>query len=479
MTDLGPIDVRGGAIRITFWQKVRNWLASKGWRSFKMLLHSPFGMITTVLLGGGWATWMMISRWIVILTAVGAIFGLVAWKKRAPYSFDQHVRYKWRGLWRGWLVYRLRWGRIMKRSEVPHNKGNRFPLMTGFSSTRWADYAEFNMLDGQRKGDYQPVADRMNTTIKGLGATIFEVPEKHAKRLRIEVLVRDPLIENARIPQRPTLANPLPRQGVDVATTDTGERYLLRLLGQNTLIAAESGMGKGGAFWSIVDGHHPAMELGLVKWWGIDNKGQELRQGRHLFDRLIEGGTARDACHMVEDVVDFLKDRQKRVGERFVTPTTEEYLLALGIDELAALSAWVTDYKLRRRLADGMSIILSQDRSACVAVVGMIQDPSKELLPQRGLYQNIIAGRIDGSLVGHVFKDRDAYIHGARCPDIPRSTPGVFYAEAEGRQGFPRIRFRYRSDDEIEMLPPTAAIVAQQPTKVVPRRVPRFGGFDV
>jgi S-DNA-T family DNA segregation ATPase FtsK/SpoIIIE len=334
------------------------------------------------------------------------------------------------------------------------------------------------MLDGQRIGDYQPVADRMNTTIKGLGATVFPVPEKHSKRLRIEVLARDPLIENARIPQRPAISNPLPRIGVDVATTDAGEAYLLRLLGQNTLIASESGMGKGGAFWSIMDAHHPAMEAGLVKFWGIDNKGQEFEMGKHLFDRCVIGGTARDACHMVEDTVDFMRDRQKRVGERFLTPTVDEFLLGLGIDELAALSAWVTDYKLRRRIADAMSLLLSQDRSCCIALLGMLQDPSKETLPQRGLYQNVIAGRIPGSLVGGVFKDKDAYLKGAKCPDIPRSTPGVFYAEAERRPGYPRIRFRYREDEEIQMWEPVAPIAVEPPKRKELRRVPRFGGFD-
>lgn len=477
MSDIGPIDTRGGKVRIGVGHKIAAWFASKGWRSFKMLLHSPFGLVCSLLISGGWVTWAVLSRWVVIASAIAGLVALASWRKRAPYSFDRHVKQTLRGLWRGWLIYRWRWGRIMKRSEVPHNKGNRFPLMTRFRSTEFADYAEFDMLDGQRKGDYQPVADRMNTTIKGLGATVLPVPEKHAKRLRIEVLVRDPLIENARVPVRPPITEPLPRRGVDVATIETGDPFLLRLLGQNTLIGAESGMGKGGAFWSIVDGHHPALESGLMIMWGIDNKGQELRQGKHLFARLVDGGTALDACHMTEDALDFLRDRRSRVGDRFLTPTLDEPLLVLAIDELAALSAWVTDPKIKRRLATAMGLLLSQDRSGCVSVLGMLQDPSKDVLPQRGLYQNVIAGRIPGSLVGGIFKDKDAYLKGAKCPDIPRSTPGVFYAEVEGREGYPRIRFRWRTDEDIELLPPVAPIIIQPSEPRIYRRVPRFGGF--
>jgi len=210
MTDIGPIDTRGGKIKISLRHKLTWWFASKGYRSLKMLLHSPFGLASAALLAGGWVTWMLVSRWVVIMTAALALVGLLQWRKRSPYTFQRYVRQTLRGLWRGWLIYRLRWGRIMKRSQVPMNHGTKFPWLARFWSTRWADYAEFDMRDGQRIGDYQPVADRMNTTIKGLGATVYPVPEKHSKRLRIEVLARDPLIENQRVPQRPPISSPLP-----------------------------------------------------------------------------------------------------------------------------------------------------------------------------------------------------------------------------------------------------------------------------
>jgi S-DNA-T family DNA segregation ATPase FtsK/SpoIIIE len=52
------------------------------------------------------------------------------------------------------------------------------------------------------------------------------------------------------------------------------------------------------------------------------------------------------------------------------------------IDELAALS-YVNERDLRRRIDNGLGLLLSQGRAVGITVIGAIQDPRKETLPAR------------------------------------------------------------------------------------------------
>ena len=56
------------------------------------------------------------------------------------------------------------------------------------------------------------------------------------------------------------------------------------------------------------------------------------------------------------------------------------------IDELAALTAWITDRTMQKRIDSALSLLLSQGRAVGVVVVGALQDPRKDVIPQRDLF---------------------------------------------------------------------------------------------
>ncbi|MEE3919320.1 hypothetical protein V2I01_16220 [Micromonospora sp. BRA006-A] len=56
-------------------------------------------------------------------------------------------------------------------------------------------------------------------------------------------------------------------------------------------------------------------------------------------------------------------------------------MLVLVVDELAALTAYITDRKVRDRIKESLGLLLSQGRAVGVHVVAALQDPRKDVLP--------------------------------------------------------------------------------------------------
>jgi DNA segregation ATPase FtsK/SpoIIIE-like protein len=94
------------------------------------------------------------------------------------------------------------------------------------------------------------------------------------------------------------------------------------------------------------------------------------------------------------------------------------------IDELAAL-AYVNERDLRRRIENALGLLLSQGRAGGVTVVGAIQDPRKDVLPDRDLFPVRVALRLTESEQIHLVLGPGAWDRGARCDQIPHSLPGV------------------------------------------------------
>ena len=105
------------------------------------------------------------------------------------------------------------------------------------------------------------------------------------------------------------------------------------------------------------------------------------------------------------------------------TPTEAEPLILIVIDELANLTAYLTDRQLKDRIKAALSVLLSQGRAVGVHVAGRLQDPRKEVLPFRDLFPTRIALRLSEDaevdlVLGDGMRDR-----GALCDRIPKTCP--------------------------------------------------------
>lgn len=158
-----------------------------------------------------------------------------------------------------------------------------------------------------------------------------------------------------------------------------------------------------------------------------------------------------DGIGLLEDAVAAMTDRAARLAgtARTHTPTVEEPLLLVLVDEVALLTAYQPDRKLRDRAERALATLATQGRAPGVVLVAALQDPRKEVLGLRNLFPTKIGMRLDEkSQVDMVLGDgaRDA---GALCHKIGDDLPGVAYVKLDGRREPVRVRAPYLTDSDI------------------------------
>ena len=239
-------------------------------------------------------------------------------------------------------------------------------------------------------------------------------------------------------------------ESVPLGRTEDGAVWRLKI-GASTLTAGCSDSGKSSLIWGLMFGLAPASHAGLVQLHGIDLKGgMELSMGQPLFTRYAQ--TADYAVAMLEDDARHLQARAERLAgvTRQHVPSTDEPLVVIVIDELAALIAYSPDRDLVRRAEAALAVILSQGRAVGYRVFAFLQDPRKETVRMRHLFTQAIGLRLrDREEVTMVLGD-GALRHGAHCHKIPATTPGVGYVLGEDNHPV-RVRAGYVTDDMIKL----------------------------
>ncbi|HOF63152.1 MAG TPA: FtsK/SpoIIIE domain-containing protein [Dermatophilaceae bacterium] len=212
---------------------------------------------------------------------------------------------------------------------------------------------------------------------------------------------------------------------------EDGHPWDLVITERHTLITGCAGAGKGSVFWGIAGSLAPAVHAGLVRLYGIDLKyGLEVNTGRALFTAVATDETT--AITLLTRVAEVMAERGARMSghARAHHPTTAEPLVVVMIDELATLTAYVTDKTLRKQGEDLLAAILSKGRALGVLVIGALQDPRKEVIPTRGLFTQTIALRLRSReevtmVLGEGMADR------APAHRIAPTAPGTGYVIAE------------------------------------------------
>lgn len=236
---------------------------------------------------------------------------------------------------------------------------------------------------------------------------------------------------------------------VNVGKVEDGSPWLIPL-GPSTLVAGASGSGKGSVLWALVLALGPWVKAGSVRLHGIDLKGgMELLLGRDLFSTMAT--TPQDAVASLEWLADQCTERTQGLAGRVRshTPTVAEPLHLLVVDELASVTAYLADRQLRDRADRALSVLLSQGRAPAFVVWAFLQDPRKDVVPQRGLFQVTIGLRLrDTSEVAMVFGD-GALVDLAPCHRITRHAQGTGYVLPEDGGNPVRVRAGYTDDATI------------------------------
>jgi DNA segregation ATPase FtsK/SpoIIIE, S-DNA-T family len=381
----------------------------------------------------------------VILAAV-LTAAAVTWRAAWPASWARHVLGPWRR-----LRYRRAWATVMSVSglAVPYRGQLLLPRLGPVASTGYIDRVHVGLVPGQSATAF---ADRADNLAHGFGATACRIRTASPGSVVVELLRRDALaavVAALPIPQRADL------RAVPAGRREDGMLWTIRLHGSHVLLAGSTGAGKASLLWGIIRGILPALADGTARILGADPKLMELAYGRALFDRYGRYESEPEAIvGMLEEAVADMQVRAAKLAgrQRDHRPTIGHPFTVVLVDEVAFLTAYQPDKKLRDRALAAIATLTTQGRAVGYCVVAALQDPRKDVLTIRNLFPDRIAMRLDepeqvDMVLGDGSRDRGA---AADLISTDAATgAGVAYVRVDPDPDPVRVRAAWITDDDI------------------------------
>jgi len=184
----------------------------------------------------------------------------------------------------------------------------------------------------------------------------------------------------------------------------------------------------------------------------------ELAFGRAVFERSGKyAANPADIAGLLEADVQNMQERAARFAgrQRDHQPTAEYPFVVVLVDEVAFLTAYQADRKLKERTLAALATLTTQGRAVGYCVVAALQDPRKEVLNIRNLFPDKIALRLDEPSQADLVLGDGARDRGARCDEIasdPATGAGVGYVRLEGNPDPVRVRAAFVTDDDIRSM---------------------------
>jgi DNA segregation ATPase FtsK/SpoIIIE, S-DNA-T family len=439
------------------------WLARLLAWIIRMILRHPVAAIAAAVLAfvGVSVSWIAAAALV-----VWAVLVLAIWRCYWPGSFTRWVTAPARGRWRAWWCYRRRWAAVMNVADLaPWYRGRiLMPVLGKVTATKYTDRVAVRLVSGQCADDFAKRADNL---AHGFGALLCRIRTARSGALVLEFVRRDALA--AIIPALPV------SHWVDLAALPVGRRedglpWLVRLHGTHVLVAGATGAGKASLLWGLIRAMLPMMREGLVRVLAADPKLMELAYGRVIFDTY--GAYAADPAAIAVMLERAVADMQARAAafagrQRDHAPTRQHPFTVIVVDEVAFLTAYQPDRKLRERIMNALATLTTQGRAVGYCVVAALQEPRKDVLTIRNLFPDRIAMRLDepeqvDMVLGDGARDR-----GAACELIstdPATGAGVAFVRLEADPDPVRVRAGWVTDVDIrEMADQCAADRAPLP----------------
>lgn len=387
-----------------------------------------------------------------LICAIVCSVGYVGWGWLDPASFRGWVTEPVRRRWLTWSRYTRTWEPTCTLHGLTATLGERTltPTLRTVTIGRTTDVLAVRIVTGQSLADWHKQSDALAAAWRADRITITSTAPGE---LRITLMRGDALAEPIALPM-PTPATRVDLGAVRIGITETRHCWQLPLLGHHVLIAGATGAGKGSVLWSLIAGVAPAVKTGLVRLCVIDPKGgMELGAGAPMFSVFTHDATD-TTLELLRQLVKVMHARANRLRgkTRLHTPTPAEPLFVVVIDEIAALTAYVSDRKIRTEIEQLLGLLLSQGRAVGISVVAAVQDPAKDTLPVRQLFTVRIGLRLTEATQTTMVLGQGARDAGAECDRISDATPGVGYMMIDGTAQPERVRAFHVTDHDITTL---------------------------
>jgi DNA segregation ATPase FtsK/SpoIIIE, S-DNA-T family len=420
------------------------------WRIAWFVIRHPLLDVVTALVLLVWlnAGWPGLVGLVGVVAA--ALVGL--WIGR-PDWFTRFVAVPVRCRWRWWF-YRRHWHAVLTVAGLaPAYRGRTvLPLLVKVQAGVCTDLLLVRLVSGQSPASF---ADQADNLAHGFRALLCRVRTASPGAVILELVRRDTLAE-------PMTALPIPAdpdlKALPVGRCEDGSVFCIRLAGTHLLIAGATGAGKGSYLWGLIRAMLPLLAAGLVQVWACDPKLMELAFGRVLFERY--GRYAADPAHIADLLEAAVADMQARAlrfagKQRAHTPTAEFPFVVILVDEIAFLTAYQADRKLKDRILAALATLTTQGRAVGYCVVAALQDPRKEVLNIRNLFPDKIALRLDEPAQVDMVLGDGARDRGALCDQIsatPLVGAGVGFVRLETSPDPVRVRAAFVSDADIHAM---------------------------
>ncbi|WP_407650835.1 FtsK/SpoIIIE domain-containing protein [Actinoplanes lobatus] len=252
-------------------------------------------------------------------------------------------------------------------------------------------------------------------------------------------------------PDIPAEADSASLANVYLGETEHGGDWYAPLIGQHWLIAGATGSGKNSVTWMALRACAPLIRDGLVRLHVINPKGTELNALRPVSYRYAE--TDKDIVEVMTSFWETMQERKRTLaeqGRRTFEMSRETPLELLVIDELGAVTGY-GDRSLTRGAQAVLPLILSQARALGGSVIGALQEPTKDVIPQRDLFSLRVCLR--ATTAGHpdmVLGD-DMRRRGALADEIPNApeSAGIGFVVKQRSRTPLRVRAAYCDDADI------------------------------
>lgn len=458
-------------------------LKALGWIGMRFLSWSfqhprtMFGLSlpTAAVLLIGW-------QWVIGIVGVVLLSGSI-WRAADQARFDRIITAWLKSWYQKWWRYRRVWAGVMARCGLTVEVCDEqfVPKVKSLTSTQYWDRLTIEMQVGQELGDFEVAKDKLRTAFDAQRLVVRELTPP--KMIALELMRRDPFRhEKVAAAAMPRSTAEIDWTAVPIGLDEHLHPLTISMVGGHTAVAGASGAGKAGVEWNILRSLAPAIADGTVRPVFIDPKARELRRGLPLVNAGVYGTalpelttrgrrrgtdaddgpqptgdyavTEWDTVCLLERIAAEVHEANMRggeSGERDFVPSKRTPLRPIFIDELAPLLAYWSRGG-RDRIDDALGIILTQGRAAGYIVVGLIQEPTKDIFHIRDLFQRRIGLRLptedhtEAALTDH------AVGRGAECHRIPESLPGVCFSFHEKDSRAIRGRLGHVTDADIDEL---------------------------
>jgi len=417
------------------------------WRLLRFLSRHPVADLIIAALALAWRY----LGWPGPVTITGTLItATLTWRLAWPASWNRHVAGPTRARWRRWH-YKRSWTSVMTISRLAVYYRGRLllPLLGPVTTTSYLDRLHVRLVSGQSPDDF---ADRADNLAHGFGALACRIRTAGPGAVVVELVRRDALADIMRALPVPEHTN---LRALHVGRREDGTPWKIRLHGSHVLLAGSTGAGKASILWAIIRALLPALQSGLVEVLAADPKLMELAYGRPIFDRY--GRYESDPERIVGMLEDAVTSMQLRAGklagrQRDHQPSTEYPFTVVLVDEVAFLTAYQPDKKLRDRALAAIATLTTQGRAVGYAVVAALQDPRKDVLTIRNLFPDRIAMRLDepeqvDMVLGDGSRDRGALADVISTD--PATGAGIAYVRVDPDPDPVRVRAAWVTDDDI------------------------------